>query len=414
MASRGRRTDEEEPEREDAALSHYRLQGPGGLFERIRRHVATDQGRGQVFERLVKAFLTEDPVFSARFSRVWLWAEWPGRNNHGDTGIDLVAEERDGGVCAIQCKFYAEDTTISKADIDGFLAASGKAPFTSRLFVSSTERWGKNAEAIIADQHIPVQRLGVADFEASPFDWSRFDPAHPDQLPKRQPREARPHQLEAIADVKAGLEKHGKGVLVMACGTGKTLTALRLAEEVVSPGGAVLYCVPSISLLSQTLRAWSSDAKRPLHALAVCSDAQVTRDSEDIHVYDLALPATTDPQILVERFNLARGRAKAQSDGLVVVFSTYQSLERVVEAQELGLAVFDLIVADEAHRTTGALAAEEPLANFTLVHDADRLRGARRLYMTATPRIYAELVKRKAETEQVTLCSMDDEALYGP
>lgn len=396
------------------AVSHYLLQGPGGLFERIRQHVATKQGQGQVFERLIKAFLREDPVFAARFSQVWLWSEWPGRNHHPDTGIDLVAEERDGGLCAVQCKFYGDSPTISKGDIDGFLSASGKKPFTARLFVSSTEHWGKNAEATIADQHVPVQRLGVAELEASPFDWARFDPEHPDQLPRRSPNEARPHQVAAIADVKAGLAEHSKGVLVMACGTGKTLTALRLAEDMVPAGGAVLFCVPSISLLSQTLRAWSSDAKRPLHAMAVCSDAQVTKDSEDIHIYDLALPATTNPEALADRFELAKQQAQGQKNPLLVVFSTYQSLDRVVEAQERGLAHFDLIVADEAHRTTGAFDTGKTYANFTLVHDDQHLHGHHRLYMTATPRIYAERAKRKAETEQITVCSMDDETLYGP
>ena len=175
-----------------------------------------------------------------------------------------------------------------------------------------------------------------------------------------------------------------------------------------------LFCVPSMSLLSQTLRAWSSDAKRPLHAMAVCSDAQVTKDSEDIHIYDLALPATTNAETLVERFKLAIRQARGQEAPLLVVFSTYQSLDRVVEAQERGLAHFDLIVADEAHHTTGTQITGEKFVNFTLVHDEERLRSRHRLYMTATPRIYAERAKRKAETEQFTVCSMDDEELYGP
>ena len=228
------------------------LAGPGGLFAKIRAHVPTPQGQGQVFERLVKAFLTHDPLFAERFSRVWLWREWPGNRGERDTGIDLVAEERDGGVCAIQCKFYGAGERLGREQLDSFLVASARTPFTSRIFVSTTERWTTNAEKVLADQRVPVQRIGIADFEASPFDWSRFDPDHPDQLPRRGRKELFPHQREAIRDVVAGFEKSDRGKLVMACGTGKTFTALRLAEEIVPPGGVVLYCVPSISLLSQS------------------------------------------------------------------------------------------------------------------------------------------------------------------
>ena len=234
------------------------LAGPGGLFEKIRSHVLTVQGHGQVFERLVKVFLVEDPLFAQRFSQVWLWSEWPGRAGERDAGIDLVAKERDGGLCAIQCKFYSEDRYIARGDIDSFLVASGRGPFTSRMFVSTTERWSTNAEKVLANQHVPVQRIGVAELAASPFDWSRFDPDHPDQLSRHTPKSVRPHQEEAITDVLAGFETVDRGKLVMACGTGKTFTALRLAERLVGPGGVVLFCVPSISLLSQSLRAWSA------------------------------------------------------------------------------------------------------------------------------------------------------------
>jgi predicted helicase len=391
------------------------LAGPGGLFEKIRTYTATNKGAGLVFERLVKAFLSEDPLFKERFSQVWLWSEWPERPpDEIDTGIDLVAKERDGGWCAIQCKFYAPETRISREDIDSFLAASGKRPFTARLFVSTTERWGPNAEKVLADQTVPVQRIGIAEFEASPFDSSRFDPDHPDQLPRRVQKDIRPHQRTAIEACKKGFETSDRGKLIMACGTGKTFTALKLAEEIVPAGGIVCFCVPSISLLSQSLRAWSADATRPLHAMAVCSDSQVTRDDEDIHIYDLALPATTDPKRIIEHLNLAKQRGQDEVNPLLVVFTTYQSLDRVLEAQARGAPDFDLVIADEAHRTTGAFTEDEGFSGFTAVHDERRLRTKRRLYMTATSRIYSDAAKEKAREEDVVICSMDDEKLYGP
>ncbi|MHB1523024.1 MAG: DEAD/DEAH box helicase [Candidatus Dormibacteria bacterium] len=391
------------------------LAGPEGLFETIRSHVPTVQGQGQVFERLIKAFLTEDPLFRERFSQVWLWSEWPGRRGEHDTGIDLVAEERDGGLCAVQCKFYGERQHLDRDDIDSFLVASSRRPFTARLFVSTTERWGLNAEKVLADQVVPVQRIGIAELEASPFDWSRFDPRHPEQLPRHEAKRVRPHQRAAIDDVKRGFETSDRGKLIMACGTGKTFTALRVAEELVPPTGVVLFCVPSISLLSQSLRAWSADSSRPLHCLAVCSDAQVTKDEEDIHVYDLALPATTDSATIAQHLALAIQAGALEDRPLRVVFSTYQSLDRVAEAQQWhGAPAFDLVIADEAHRTTGALAKDEGYGGFTLVHDGAKLRAHRRLYMTATPRLYTDRAKAEARESDVLLCSMDDLALYGP
>ena len=176
---------------EEVLVSGSLLAGPGGLFEKIRSHVATRTGQGQVFERLIKAFLSEDPLFKERFGQLWLWSEWPGRQGERDSGIDLVAKERDGGLCAVQCKFYGASEYIGRDEIDSFLARSGQRPFTARLFVSTTERWSTTAEKVLAGQQVPVQRIGIAELEASPFDWSRFDPSHPDQLPRQKAKQLR-------------------------------------------------------------------------------------------------------------------------------------------------------------------------------------------------------------------------------
>ena len=334
-----------------------------------------------------------------------------------DTGIDLVARERDtGAYTAIQCKFYEPTSTLSKGDIDSFFTASGKKPFTNRIIISTTDRWGKNAEAALEDQSIPVQRIGLAEIAESPIDWNIDD--FTDGIPEVSLTEAvrhepRPHQVEAIEKVFDGFAAgHERGKLVMACGTGKTFTALKIAERTAAEqGGAarILFAVPSISLLSQTLRGWTAQTQLDLRAFAVCSDSKVSRAAEDIAVHDVAIPVTTDPAVLAAEME-HRKRAK----GLTVVFTTYQSLPVVAEAQKNGVDPFDLVICDEAHRTTGATAAGADESNFVRVHDGDYLKAARRLYMTATPRIFDEKVKDKADEHSAELYSMDDEALFGP
>ena len=105
-----------------------------GQALRHLRSVANDDGttKGKLFERLVKSFLQTDEIYVDRFSNVWLWDEYPGRSNRSDFGIDIVAEERDGSRCAIQCKFYSKKT-IAKQDINSFLEASSRSEFKSMM-----------------------------------------------------------------------------------------------------------------------------------------------------------------------------------------------------------------------------------------------------------------------------------------
>jgi predicted helicase len=390
------------------------LDGPNGLFQKIRNYFHTNTDRGRFFELLMKEFLTSDPLFAKRFTEVWLWSEWPERpSGEVDTGIDLVAKEQSGDYCAIQCKFYDPSKEIKREDINSFLAASDREIFKGRLFISTTDRWSKNAEDVLSYGKVPVQRIGVKELAESPFDWSKCSPESLGKLHRRPRLQLRDHQRKAINACIDGFNSSDQGKLIMACGTGKTFTALKLAEEMVPAGGVVCVCVPSISLLAQSLRAWTTEAARPLYAIAVCSDSQAAKD-EDFHIYDLALPATTDPKQIVEHLARSRQRAAGEENSLIVVFSTYQSLDQVVAAQELELWSFDLVVCDEAHRTTGAFDSDESFSGFTVVHDKQRFRAKRRLFMTATPRVYKETTKKKAREQDVILCSMDDETLYGP
>jgi predicted helicase len=386
------------------------------VLDQLRASATSEVDKGGKLERLIKAYLQTDPVYADQFSDVWRWGEWPDRAGRPDTGVDLVAVDRvTGGLVAIQCKFFAPGTTVSKPDIDSFLAASGKEKFTERIIVSTTDKWNSNAEDAIKAQQIPVRRIGLADLEASPVDWSQFSPETPEVLVTTSHKHLRRHQIEAIEDCAAGFQDHDRGKLIMACGTGKTFTALRLAEQLVGPGGSVLFLVPSISLLSQALREWCVEARIPLSPLAVCSDSKVTVRSknldEDISAVDLALPATTNIAIVGSRLALAVG----QPGKMAVVFATYQSIDVVAQAQQgAGLPPFGLIICDEAHRTTGVTLAHDDESAFVRVHDPNYIRGRRRLYMTATPRIYDDSSKTKAGEANATLASMDNESLYGP
>jgi predicted helicase len=380
----------------------------------LRASALSEADKGAKFERLVQSYLRVDPVFSDQFSEVWLWGEWPGNQGKHDTGIDLVAKSRTTGeLTAIQCKFFAPTTSVSKPMIDSFLAASGTNAFADRIIVSTTEKWNSNAEQALKDQTKPARRIGLSDLEHSRIDWQYLDETRVTvDLALHDRKQPRPHQSLAIEKVTAGFGESERGRLIMACGTGKTFTSLRLAEQNVGPGGSVLFLVPSISLLSQTVREWVSEAEVPIRPLAVCSDAKSTKRSsndEDISAVDLALPATTNVDVLRARLDAAR----ADSEAMTVVFSTYQSIQVVAESQQ-GRPAFDLIVCDEAHRTTGVTLTAGDESAFVKVHDNDFLPAARRLYMTATPRIYTDASRTKAGELNAVVASMDDPETYGP
>nr|WP_317894323.1 type ISP restriction/modification enzyme [uncultured Sphingomonas sp.] len=386
------------------------------LLERYRSGAKSEREKGTYFERLCVEFLKHDPEMAQQYEDAWTFREWAETAGwkQTDTGIDLVAKLRDdGGFCAVQCKFYRADHHIQKSDIDSFFTASGKAPFTRRLIIDTTEvAWSKNAEDALDGQNISTTRISMERLEQSPIDWRTY--LADDQIVLAPKKEVRQHQREALEAVREGLSEADRGKLIMACGTGKTFTGLKIAEDLAGPGKFVLFLVPSLALMSQTVREWSLDTTTPLRAFAVCSDAQVGKrnkgndDIGDIDVHDLAHPATTDPAKLANK-------AKAPApDEMTVVFSTYQSIQVISNAQKQhGFPEFDLIICDEAHRTTGATLEGEDESNFVRIHNQDFIAGKKRLYMTATPRIFGDAVRSKAKEVSAELCSMDDPALYG-
>lgn len=383
------------------------------VLDGLRAAAIDEHDKGKRFENLVRRFMQTEPAFVQRFERVIAFSDWDGREDLRDRGVDLIGYERvTGELCAIQCKFYDEDDYIDQATIASFFVELGKKDFSSGIIVTTSNNWSKNAEQALEDQVKPVQRIGLEHFTQADVDWATFAPDS-DQLERLPAKQLRPHQSEALAKVTAGFATHDRGKLIMACGTGKTFTSLKIAETMLPSGGTVLFLVPSISLLSQTLREWTAECGQDLRSFAVCSDTKVGKNKgehDDIASFDLAYPATTNAKKLVENFH----RTTAGFDGLAVMFSTYQSLDVIHQAQNHGLPGFDLIICDEAHRTTGATLADEEESAFVRIHDGDYISGAKRLYMTATPRVYGENVKAKAEEADAVLASMDDITLFGP
>ena len=380
----------------------------------IRQNANSQFGKGRLFERLIQAYLLEDPFYKKRFSEVYLWTEWAQlRPEVGgvDLGIDLVATERDGGYCAIQCKCYAEDKRISKADLDSFISESNRKPYTARMFVDTGKRWSKNLLKAIDGLQPPCQRISAADLASRPVQWPDLSHQAPDQLDYQlESFSLREHQQKAFDDVINGFKDTNRGKLIMACGTGKTFTALRIAEEIADVGGRVLYLVPSIGLFSQAMREWAEQQAVPHRYIGICSDTRAGKTTEDASLLELEIPVTTDEIAISEALQ------KTDKDNMRVVFCTYHSLPKVEEAQDAGAPAFDIILCDEGHRTTGIERSsnDDKTSPFVLVHDADRIRANKRLYMTATPRLYTESAKAKAAQHKIDVFSMDDPKTYGP
>lgn len=394
----------------------------GDVLEQLRKN--QPQGKyGIAFEKLMVNFFRTAPTLASQFDEVYRWGDWRYNGGKADTGIDLVAHRSDDDSwVAIQAKFYKETTSIQKSHIDSFFEASGhsfetekgKEHFSHRYIISTTDKWSKNAEEALENQMIETSRIGMADIATAPVNWDVAFPGSEIQinLSRKEAFAPRKHQVEAIDKVMTGFENHDRGKLIMACGTGKTFTSLRLAEEYAKENGnkaRVLFLVPSIALLSQTLREWTAQSTMDLRCFAVCSDTKVGRAAEDIAPHDLEVPVSTNGEMVASTF--ASGK---RAQGLHVVFSTYQSLPAVHEAQKQGLDEFDLIICDEAHRTTGVTLAGEDASNFVRVHDEDYIKADKRLYMTATPRLFDDSIKGKAAEHSAELASMDDEAIYGP
>ena len=404
-----------------------KIQTINDVLNDIRQKATTEKEKGTEFERLMKRWFLTDPRYE-NLEKVWLWEEFPGKGDLGgsDLGIDLVAKDDTGDYWAIQCKCYAENATIDKAAVDSFLANSSRQflddetvqtrQFSNLIFVSTTRNgWGQNALKATQGLEKPFTRINLFELESSSVNWGKLYKGEEGKKALKSGKQPRAHQLQAMSKAHHHFIEEGndRGKLIMACGTGKTFTALRIMEEMTDEKSLVLFLVPSIALLGQTLNAWMSDKSEPMRAICVCSDAKATRkmkgeDDDDDSVIDLAVPATTNVKSILKQIKAAEREKKR-----TVIMSTYQSIDVVSDALHQAGKTVDLCICDEAHRTTGVKIKDRDESNFTKVHNDEYIPARKRLYMTATPRLYRESIKIKAKENDDILCSMDDDNIYG-
>ncbi|MHA7864877.1 restriction endonuclease [Flagellimonas marinaquae] len=262
------------------------------ILEKYRKYSFSERDKGDRFERLMAAYLQTDPKYKNQFKNIWLWNEFPGRNDlgGGDTGIDVVALTYEGDYWAIQCKCYAEGTTIDKKAVDSFLSTSSRrfknenletVSFSHRLWIDTTgKRWSSNAEGVILNQNIPVSRIGLFHLEEAPVQWEKLDDGISGKDAQKVKYEVRKHQKTALENTNDYFKEKDRGKLIMACGTGKTFTALRIAENETNGQGLILFLVPSIALIGQTLNEWTGQAINPINPICICSQPDITKKKE--------------------------------------------------------------------------------------------------------------------------------------
>lgn len=390
------------------------------LVNQIDNNLDNQRDRGTAFEKMVVAYLKNEPTYKQKFSDVWMLNEVPAEYHISkrDTGVDIVAKDYAGNLTAVQAKYYKGK--VGKDTINSFVAEMGKSYYSSGLLVSSTDQWNRNAEAALENNTKPITRIGLSQLRHAHFNWEKFSFAKENDLSKKEHKEPHKYQKTAISNSVAYFKDHDRGKLIMAPGTGKTFTSLKIAEALMNDQKKhqfyVLYLVPSIQLLTQTLFNWNNDVSDGIHmtSFSVVSDNKANKkkgkDDDTLGAKDVGFEPTTNVEELVKNFNYANQIDTGNE--MTVVFSTYQSIDVIHKAQEQGIPEFDLIVADEAHRTTGATKLGEDSA-FTEVHSNKNVKGKLRLYQTATPKIYDANAKRKAEENSIVVSSMDDEERYG-
>ncbi len=391
------------------------------LIKEKLQAIPNQRHKGSLFEKLSKRFLIEHDSAN-EYESIKLWGDWELRGKERDRGIDIVITTSNKEYIAVQCKFH--QNSISLNDISTFLtqlqSGVGEVRFKKGIIISTSHLTSEALKAIeqirSTGMGIDIDEITEEDFIYSRIDWEKFDPTKTeDELPLCDKKKPRPHQTEAIKATKEYFSspKNTRGKLIMACGTGKTYTSLKIMESL--DPKIMLFLAPSIALLSQTFREYTKEKSEPFYASIVCSDDKVGKskdeDNDDIKFSELPIKSSTRLEDILSVYEKAQKENKR-----FIIFSTYQSALRIKEAQEAGLGEIDLIICDEAHRTVGAMYSSNERDDknaFTLCHSDENIKAKQRLYMTATPKVYSESSKAKAKESDNVIYSMDDAEIFG-
>ena len=359
---------------------------------------SSEANKGKKFEVFCKWFLENDPEWSKTVETVWLWDDYPHKWQRQDLGTDLVFRDNEGQIWAVQAKCFSEHRTTTKGDMNSFLADTGRKEVHRRLWLQTTNKMEAKAEKTLKGQDKPTTVFTLNDFRNAQIDYpNSFSELFKAKV-KQKPRPD-PHQLEAIANVKMGLETQDRGQMIMACGTGKTFTTLWIKEAL--EAHTTLVLLPSLNLLSQTMREWAWAGNTDFDILNVCSDQSVGKKTEDMDPADAPFPVTSDVHEIA---------VFLQRESSKVVFCTYQSSDLIAQAQvDESVPTIDLAIADEAHRCAGK--AE---AGFATILDGAKIRAKKRLFTTATPRYFGNAIKDAAKDRDLKVIGMDNETVFGP
>lgn len=255
--------------------------------------------KGSWFEKVSRRFLIEHDSAN-EYETIELWSDWELRGNEGDRGIDMVITTTSKEYIAVQCKFH--QNSVSYNDISPFLtqlqSGVGEVRFKKGIIISTSNLTSEALKAIeqirSTGMGIDIDEITEEDFVYSRIDWEKFDPTKTeDEIPLCDKKKPRSHQTEAINATKEYFSspKNARGKLIMACGTGKTYTSLKIMEAL--DPKITLFLVPSIALLSQTFREYAQEKSEPFYAFIVCSDDKTGKskneDNDDIKFSELPI-----------------------------------------------------------------------------------------------------------------------------
>ncbi len=372
-------------------------------FDEFYNSLNTDSNvRGYEFEKIfVPWFLKTDPLWANQIDGVWLWDDYPKRSEWGpDNGVDIILHHANGERWAVQAKCFSPNNYLSKEELNSFIADSSDDRFQEKLLISSTNKIGPNADRLLTRHK--VIRFLLKDLRDSDINFPISIEKLNEVIPVKK-FDPKPHQLNAINNVLNGLNDANKGQVLMACGSGKTLTALWIKERL-SPENT-LVLLPSLSLLRQTVKNWNTHQRKIFKWLCICSDKTVAKDKKNkdqwiSNTSELGISVTSDLLKIKEFLSLA---------GNKVIFSTYQSSDLICELQKvMPNFTFDLTIADEAHNCTGRVETY-----FGNILDDKKIKTVRKLFFTATPKILSKTIKKASIDKEIEVASMDEESKFG-